>query len=454
MTTGTVAKFRRVLALLFRERQIYHRSDGVVHFIAMSGRTQIALAVLAFGFLLWVAYSSVNVVFKEQIIVAKEADYREMEWAYQGQIGDIQRAIDEANSLNLIQHQEFNASMRELTRRHDVIDAMVNRKIQIDDQLGELASSLSTGSIVNQPSKGENRIMVDSIGREPTPRLSKTPALRQSSLKARQKAASFGLRSFTLGKAGSNRDEVYFLVQDHRAQQVALLTRVEELVERRISELRAALDATGLGAKKLVAYHKNDQTLDAQGGPLLEFVDTLSISLDEEDLDDPYAQMGFNRQSLRIAERLDALNELRATIGGIPLATPLVAEQRITSHFGWREDPIIRGKRAFHPGMDIKAKWKSPIRTTAPGVISFSGVKSGYGKFVEVDHGNGFKTRYGHLNKISVKKGERVVFGDQIGLLGSTGRSTAPHVHYEIIYNGKRRNPMHFLKAGRYVFES
>ena len=91
------------------------------------------------------------------------------------------------------------------------------------------------------------------------------------------------------------------------------------------------------------------------------------------------------------------------------------------------------------------------VKSTGPGVVSFTGVRSGYGNTIEIDHGRGFKTRYAHLNAISVTRGQRVAVGQTIGGLGSTGRSTGPHLHYEVWVNGRAKNPEQFLKAGDYV---
>jgi murein DD-endopeptidase MepM/ murein hydrolase activator NlpD len=91
------------------------------------------------------------------------------------------------------------------------------------------------------------------------------------------------------------------------------------------------------------------------------------------------------------------------------------------------------------------------IHVTAPGVVSFTGVRSGYGNTIEIDHGGGFKTRYGHLSAIGVKIGQHVALGERIGAMGSTGRSTGPHLHYEVWVNGRAENPDRFVKAGDYV---
>jgi murein DD-endopeptidase MepM/ murein hydrolase activator NlpD len=94
------------------------------------------------------------------------------------------------------------------------------------------------------------------------------------------------------------------------------------------------------------------------------------------------------------------------------------------------------------------------VLATAPGTVVFAGWRGGYGWMVEIDHGLGVRTRYGHLKKLLVTKGQKVGFRDKIGLLGTTGRSTGPHVHYEVIFEGRPRNPMKFITAGKYIFKS
>jgi len=133
----------------------------------------------------------------------------------------------------------------------------------------------------------------------------------------------------------------------------------------------------------------------------------------------------------------------------VPFARPTTGTEQ-TSGFGVRSDPFT-GHPALHSGLDFAGGRMSPIQATAPGVVSFTGVRSGYGNTVELDHGRGFKTRYGHLAAISVRVGERIALGERIGGMGSTGRSTGTHLHYEVWVNGRAQNPARFVKAGAYV---
>ncbi len=130
----------------------------------------------------------------------------------------------------------------------------------------------------------------------------------------------------------------------------------------------------------------------------------------------------------------------------LPLARP-VGHAHITSGFGIRVDPFT-GHRAMHEGIDFEAPFGARVRATAPGRVVAAGFRGGYGRMVEVDHGNGVHTRYGHLSAILVHRGQQVAAGQPIGREGSSGRSTGPHVHYEIRVDHAAINPAPFLRAG------
>ena len=119
----------------------------------------------------------------------------------------------------------------------------------------------------------------------------------------------------------------------------------------------------------------------------------------------------------------------------------------MTSPFGVRTDPFF-GRPAMHSGIDLRGEIGEPVHATADGRVTRAGRDGGYGNMIEINHGHGLSTRYGHLSKIEVKVGQRVTIGQVIGLIGSTGRSTGPHLHYETRINGEPVNPQKFLRAG------
>jgi murein DD-endopeptidase MepM/ murein hydrolase activator NlpD len=139
------------------------------------------------------------------------------------------------------------------------------------------------------------------------------------------------------------------------------------------------------------------------------------------------------------------------TIRCLPLGTPVSGN--ITSRFGKRKDPMNR-KSAFHPGVDIRGKRGEKIYATADGVVIKSFRNGGYGNYVAIDHGNGYTTSYAHMKKYLVHKGDRVERGQVIGLVGNTGRSTGPHLHYEIALDDKVINPHNFMKVASLLKKS
>jgi murein DD-endopeptidase MepM/ murein hydrolase activator NlpD len=152
-----------------------------------------------------------------------------------------------------------------------------------------------------------------------------------------------------------------------------------------------------------------------------------------------------------LENRLVHWTALNAVLERLPIAPP-VDNFSISSSFGKRQDPFTK-RRAFHSGMDLAGAKRTSIYATSPGVVTFAGWKGPYGRLVEIDHGLGLRTRYGHLRKTLVKKGQKIDFRHKIGLMGSSGRSTGTHVHYEVVFDGKPLNPRKFLKAGKYVFK-
>lgn len=184
-----------------------------------------------------------------------------------------------------------------------------------------------------------------------------------------------------------------------------------------------------------------------KGGPEVALPATLP------DMEDLKKQLGtvndradFAEIALETSLAMAIRSSLGNTGGGIPYLWPVITETfRPTSPFGWRQDPI-HGSRTWHAGMDLADSVGSPIIAAADGVVVFAGWRMGYGNLVEIKHQNGFTSRYGHLYKPLVKESMRVNAGDLIALMGNTGRSTGPHLHFEVRKDGNALNPMPFIK--------
>ncbi|ALL13496.1 peptidoglycan DD-metalloendopeptidase family protein [Caulobacter henricii] len=226
-------------------------------------------------------------------------------------------------------------------------------------------------------------------------------------------------------------------IQATRMDQERLIDAAETFAKSRAERLRLAMRMAGLDASN---YTGRGVSL---GGPLIEAKDPRALAavldVDEE----------FATRIHRAATDMSDMRSLNAAAQKLPFFRP-TSNPAMSSSYGVRFDPFTR-RPAFHSGLDFPGAFYTPIMSTAPGVVSFTGVRSGYGNTVEVDHGGGFKTRYAHLQAIAVRVGQRVAIGQRVGAMGSTGRSTGPHLHYEVWANGRAQNPNRFLKAGEYV---
>jgi murein DD-endopeptidase MepM/ murein hydrolase activator NlpD len=226
-------------------------------------------------------------------------------------------------------------------------------------------------------------------------------------------------------------------IQATRMDQERLIDAAETFAKSRAERLRLAMRMAGLDAGN---YTGRGVSL---GGPLIEAKDPRALAA-VLDVDEDFAT-----RIQRAATDMSDMRSLNQAAQKLPFYRP-TNNPALSSSYGVRFDPFTH-RPAFHSGLDFPGAFYTPIMATAPGVISFTGVRSGYGNTIEIDHGGGFKTRYAHLQAISVRVGQRVAIGQRVGAMGSTGRSTGPHLHYEVWANGRAQNPNRFLKAGEYV---
>ena len=220
----------------------------------------------------------------------------------------------------------------------------------------------------------------------------------------------------------------------------AIIQRVSDKTLGRIGSLESIIRQTGLHVEDMKReleekQSKNDEQSTerkSEGGPYI-----------------PDGVTNISPQEYTMYTNLDRLAALRELMNNLPLGMP-IAEAESESPFGHRIDPFT-GHLAFHSGLDLAGPIGSKIYSTAEGTITYAGINGGYGNSIDIDHGFGIITRFGHLSQILVKEGQVVHKGDIIGIQGSTGRSTGPHLHYEVRYHDQPMNPVNFLDAGHYV---
>jgi murein DD-endopeptidase MepM/ murein hydrolase activator NlpD len=208
------------------------------------------------------------------------------------------------------------------------------------------------------------------------------------------------------------------------ARQGAAIDELAEHATASVDALGRLIARTGVDPERLMANVARERGL---GGPLVALADDGRIDA--------------------AAPALARLQALRRGLGALPLEAPLAAFDLISPH-GVRRDPFD-GQPAMHLGADLAAPLRSPVLAAARGTVSFAGWNGDYGQMVEIDHGVGLKTRYGHLARIEVRAGDALPPRALVGLLGSTGRSTGPHLHYEVQFEGRSLDPMRFIEARR-----
>lgn len=217
------------------------------------------------------------------------------------------------------------------------------------------------------------------------------------------------------------------------ARQLAFVERLTAYAVRRADRTAEAIRKLGLDPDTIL----RGVEAQAMGGPF----EKLATG------EDGYLDPRFEKLGLSLAR----MTALERGLDGIPQVAPARVEM-VTSSFGVRRDPFT-GASAMHKGLDFRGPAGAPIYAAADGRVTFVGRKSGYGKVVEISHGNGLMTRYAHMSKFSAERGQRVEAGAVIGAIGSTGRSTGPHLHFEVRINNRAVNPRPFLETAPDVFE-
>jgi murein DD-endopeptidase MepM/ murein hydrolase activator NlpD len=446
----------------FPERQIYVRSEGRVQFFTFGPTLQATLAGLSLIFLGWVAFATVNVIFKDRIIAAKDHRYQQTVQTYENRVADLQMSYDEANGALVSAEDTFKSTADELQAKQNTIMRILDRKAQVDAMLTRGSAVAESAAERNAPSDsvdvatppsglgGASDITVSPQPVKPQPRTGKptrASLLDFGGAVGRIAGVLFGRHQ----PAGISPETIarhpvlkQLAAQTERVRQLgvietALMSRTQGQVEQGVKEIRLVLRHTGINPDQ---FQQRLNQAEGVGGP--------EIPLSAVHLEG-IKDAAFQEAYLSASAVLEQMNQLLVGMRYVPLTTPVSGPSfERTSGFGARVDPFT-GRYAFHPGIDFAGPTGAIVRSTAPGKVVWAGQRGSYGKMVEINHGYGIHTRYAHLSSILVQVGSRVSEGSPVGKLGSTGRSTGPHVHYEVWYDDVVRNPRNFIEAGRHV---
>ncbi len=422
-----VTRLAGLFARLFPDREVFVRWKGGFRFVSLSRNLQL----LVLGALLltggWFVYLTVDNALHgriiERIIEAKDKEITTVKLALQDELVrseerfEIIRRELAANDVHALGLLERNTARKEelkaIRSKLETSEAARSRALAsreaLAKELGRLEEKLEEGASRNGLLADEKRSVESELQREVAAR---------DRLKGRVEALEQRLAHL-------------------RFAQQRVLDRLAERTIHEIDEVKELIARTGLSVEKLL-----DGLFDGtagQGGPFVAAKPEAGEAVEFE--------AGLAALHTHI-DRRDGLERLLRTL---PL-TPPSDHFYVASRFGKRKDPT-NGKWSLHSGIDLAGVFKSPVLSTAPGVVAFVGRHGSYGRMVAIDHGMGIRTRYAHLHRILVGRGQKVGFRHKIGLMGNTGRSTGSHVHYEILVNGKPYDPLKFMQAGKYVFK-
>lgn len=383
-------KLGSALSRIFHARNIIVVSDHAVEHYPLSGTLQIAGLFALVSFVAWASYSTGSYM------------------AAKTQIAQKERQLREINLENQKMASDFSLLRRDLVKLKDK-----------NADVGEY-----TNYLIDQYSKDDQ----------------------------------YGVKSLALGNPTGDEglvlDRINFLeqrIEKMKKDREKLVNTIRGITEDKIDVLEEAINMTGLDSRilqqKQISAYEDDSSpardlkhlasvdMDPKGGPFIPVTKETSEQIEEEVMSD-----------------LKYMMVLHDVLEDIPLASP-VDKYRMTSGFGVRIDPFTHSL-ARHTGVDLSGPIGSKVHSAADGIVKSTGRKGAYGIAVEIDHGLGISTLYGHLNRATVKAGDQIRKGQVIGIQGSTGRSTGNHVHYEVRYNDIPRNPVSFLKAGQYVSQN
>ncbi len=423
----------------FPERRVFLRSDTDTRFIRLRPASQliaflgasaiVAWAIIATAILLMDSIGSGN--FREQA----KRDQR----TYEARLNALEAERDLRAEEAIAAQQRFNSALEQISVMQTQLLTSETRRRELETGIEVIQSTLRRTMREREVARSEAReltLALDGSGDRPV-----------TGSGNGQDQGMVDFLTVALSETAKERDEIHQNAQDALIQADEMATQIQLMQDQNDQIFRQLEEAMSISVEPLdkmfrAAGMNTDDLLNTvkrgysgQGGPLMP----LSFSTRGEE-PSPDAL-----RANRILGQMDKLNLYRIAAQKAPFAMPVKSSFRYTSGFGMRWGRM-------HSGTDFAAPHGTPIYSTADGVVTHAGWLSGYGRLVKIQHEFGIETRYAHNSKLFVKKGQRVSRGQKIAAMGSTGRSTGTHLHYEVRVGGKAVNPMIYIKAANNVF--
>jgi murein DD-endopeptidase MepM/ murein hydrolase activator NlpD len=381
--------------------------------VVVAGR-QVRLGPVAFWIVVgtlvimaaWTLTTATYFAFRDDVLTRLIARQAEMQYGYEDRIAELRAQVGRMSSRQLLDQEQFEQKLDGILRRQATLESRATA-------LNALPDTTVTGS-TKSVTRGEPV-------RTAPPKASSIKDLSGPTA-PRERRTELSVED-TLARLQASLDRV-------EARQAAALTTMEQSYDAKARRIHAILGESGVDAGKVARA----RDAGAAGGPFIPVRPRSDAGL-------------FDRQVYRASLARLEVEKLSRGLKHIPVRKPVPGESDPLSGFGVRIDPFLHSP-AMHTGVDLVAQTGDPVRATADGTVTVAGWQAGYGKMIEIDHGNGLVTRFGHLSSIEVTAGQSVKIGQVVGRVGTTGRSTAPHLHYETRIDGEAADPQKFLRAG------
>lgn len=392
--------------------------DKVRHFTI---RPWLAATGLCLAGLLSIGYigSTAYLILRDDLVGATIARQSRIQREYEDRIAALRAQVDRVTSKQLLDQQAVERKVERLMAQQHALTSRHGRMSELLERAEK--SGLSDNA---QDAPAANAYLP-----EKKANLSGDATMAIDNMLASQSARTDLKGSLTYGSRSEK------LSERSLSKMIASLSKVESEQLSRIASLTTGAENKADAMADIIrstGVKVENTAKEGIGGPFVEPVTDSAGT--------------FETSLSNLDTALKRLETVRGTAQALPFGNPAPGRD-ISSRFGNRIDPFL-GRLALHAGVDFVATTGADIHTTGAGTVKSAGFSGGYGNMVEVDHGKGITTRYGHMSQILVKEGDKVGLGDIIGKAGSTGRSTGPHVHYEIRINDNPIDPMRFLVAG------
>ena len=442
MRTRLAIRIHAAVERVFPERRVFLKSDSDTRFIRLRPETQLIAALGTSAFVVWSAVATA-IVLMESIGSGNFRDQAKRDQqAYQDRLNTLSGERDQRADEAVAAQQRFSAALAQISVMQSELLASETRRMELETGIEVIQTTLQS----SMKERDEARQTLAALEAQTTGEgalpvmASAAPAQVEFMAEALSETAAERDRILADARAAlTQRAELELELDLMEERNDQIFRQLEEAMAISVEPLDKMFRQAGMPTERIIEQVRRGYS--GQGGPLTP----ISFSTRGEELTPDEIRAN------QLLHKMDRLNLYRIAAQQAPFANPVRSAVRYTSGFGYRRDPKTGGRR-MHNGADFAGPHGTDIFATADGVVTKAGWQSGFGKLVTIQHVFGIETRYAHNTNIRVKVGQRVSRGDHIADMGSTGRSTGTHLHYEVRVHGRPVNPMIYIKAARNVF--